>query len=210
MRSLNTGGKFSGGGVCLNCRDKTTGVNCERCLDGYYRPQGVSRFDPNPCVPCDCRSNGAEAVDRCYQVAILKLTTINYIKMHVLIFPRMTNWLTEALELDTVFVGLASPDPSATNAPLASWTSPPAGPAPAPWPAPGAASATGTVCARGTPRVLAVTDVGPDTLLSSLQTLRDALSASATESPAPATLQVLAWRYLTMSQDGTSLTSVAE
>ena len=70
MRSLNTAGKFSGGGVCLNCRDKTTGVNCERCLDGYYRPQGVSRFDPNPCVPCDCRSNGAEAVDRCYQVTI--------------------------------------------------------------------------------------------------------------------------------------------
>ena len=68
MRSLNTAGKFSGGGVCLNCRDKTTGVNCERCLDGFYRPQGVSRFDPNPCVPCDCRSNGAEAVDRCYQV----------------------------------------------------------------------------------------------------------------------------------------------
>ena len=206
MRSLNTGGKFSGGGVCLNCRDKTTGVNCERCLDGYYRPQGVSRFDPNPCVPCDCRSNGAEAVDRCYQVAILKSTAVNDIKMHDSIFPRMMNWLTEVLELDTVFVGLASPDPSATNAPSASWTSPPAGRAPAPWLAPGAASVMETVCARGTPQLLVVTDVRPATLLSSLQTLRDALSASATESRAPATLLVLAWRYLTMNQDGTSLT----
>ena len=132
------------------------------------------------------------------------------IKMHDLIIPRMMNWLTEALELDTVCVGLASLVQSATNAPSASWTSPPAGPAPAPWPAPGAASATGTVCARGTPQVLVVTDVRLDTLLSSLQILRDALSASATESPAPVTQQVLAWRYLTMSQDGTSLTLVEE
>ena len=130
--------------------------------------------------------------------------------MHDPIIPRMMSWLTEALELDTVCVGLASLDPSATNVPSASWTSPPAGPAPAPWLAPGAASATGTVCARGTPPVLAVTDVRPATLHCSLQTLRDALSASATESLAPAIQLVLAWRYLTMSQDGMSLTSVVE
>ena len=130
--------------------------------------------------------------------------------MHNPIIPRMMNWLTEALELDTVCVGPASPGQSATNALLASWTSPPADPAPAPWPAPGAASATGTVCARDMQRVLVVTDVRPATLHCSLQTLRDALSASATELLAPAILLVLAWRYLTMSQDGMSLTSVVE
>ena len=55
-----------------------------------------------------------------------------------------------------------------------------------------------------------MTDVRPDTLHFSLQTLRDALSVSAMESPAPVTLLVLEWRYLIMNQGGTSLTSVVE
>ncbi|XP_023338185.1 laminin subunit alpha-1, partial [Eurytemora carolleeae] len=64
--SLNTAGKKSGGGICLDCRDKTTGVNCERCVDGYYRPNGVSRFDPKPCVPCSCSTPGSQGVSKCY------------------------------------------------------------------------------------------------------------------------------------------------
>ena len=34
------------------------GVNCEQCLEGYYRPNGVSRFDSKPCVPCSCTTPG--------------------------------------------------------------------------------------------------------------------------------------------------------
>ena len=111
----------------------------------------------------------------------LTITVFSHGRANDSIIPRMTNWLIEASELDIAYVGLASPDPSATNAPSASWTSPPAGPAPVPWLAPGAASVTGSVCVKGTPRVPAVTDVRPDTLRSFPQTLRDALSVSATE-----------------------------
>jgi len=65
-KSLNTAGKYSGGGVCINCRDKTTGVNCEKCLDGYYRPTSVSRFEKSPCRKCECNSPGSEGAGRCY------------------------------------------------------------------------------------------------------------------------------------------------
>ncbi|XP_049762590.1 laminin subunit alpha-1 [Schistocerca cancellata] len=58
-RSLDTGGRYSGGGVCVNCSAHTTGNNCEQCVDGWYRPSGVSPDNPNPCVPCDCNSSGA-------------------------------------------------------------------------------------------------------------------------------------------------------
>ena len=33
----------------ISCRDNTDGVNCERCLPGYYRPAGVSQFSKTPC-----------------------------------------------------------------------------------------------------------------------------------------------------------------
>ena len=65
-KSLNTAGKYSGGGVCINCRDKTTGVNCQQCLKGFYRPAGVSRFERNPCRKCECYSPGSEGVSSCY------------------------------------------------------------------------------------------------------------------------------------------------
>ncbi|XP_014250027.1 laminin subunit alpha-1 isoform X2 [Cimex lectularius] len=47
-------GRFLGGGVCLDCQDHTTGVNCEMCEDGWYRPSGVLPNATNPCRPCDC------------------------------------------------------------------------------------------------------------------------------------------------------------
>ncbi|XP_076462895.1 laminin subunit alpha-2-like isoform X2 [Babylonia areolata] len=53
--SLNMQGEYKGGGVCLNCQEFTTGVNCERCADGYYRPQGYSPSSPRPCRPCSCQ-----------------------------------------------------------------------------------------------------------------------------------------------------------
>ena len=40
-RSLNIAGQFRGGGVCIGCLQNTMGVNCETCVDGYYRPHGV-------------------------------------------------------------------------------------------------------------------------------------------------------------------------
>ncbi|XP_066470578.1 laminin subunit alpha-2 isoform X3 [Tiliqua scincoides] len=57
-QSLNIHGKYIGGGVCINCTHNTAGVNCETCLDGYYRPKGVQPYDRNPCQKCRCDSIG--------------------------------------------------------------------------------------------------------------------------------------------------------
>ena len=35
----------------------TMGINCEQCLDGYYRPQGAPLT--SPCIPCGCHSEGS-------------------------------------------------------------------------------------------------------------------------------------------------------
>lgn len=40
--SLNVNGAYEGGGVCLGCSDNTGGINCQSCVDGYYRPSHVS------------------------------------------------------------------------------------------------------------------------------------------------------------------------
>ncbi|XP_006868776.1 PREDICTED: laminin subunit alpha-1 [Chrysochloris asiatica] len=58
-RSLNTAGQFQGGGVCINCGQNTVGINCETCLDGYYRPHKVSPYEDAPCYPCDCDPVGS-------------------------------------------------------------------------------------------------------------------------------------------------------
>ncbi|XP_077756139.1 laminin subunit alpha-1 [Canis aureus] len=58
-RSLNTAGQFRGGGVCINCLQNTVGINCETCIDGYYRPHKVSPYEDNPCRPCDCDPFGS-------------------------------------------------------------------------------------------------------------------------------------------------------
>ncbi|XP_014204068.2 laminin subunit alpha-1 [Copidosoma floridanum] len=57
--SMDVRGKFRGGGVCSNCSDHTTGINCETCEAGYYRPDGVLASDPEPCVPCKCHPRGS-------------------------------------------------------------------------------------------------------------------------------------------------------
>ncbi|XP_075388834.1 laminin subunit alpha-1 isoform X1 [Tenrec ecaudatus] len=53
-RSLNIAGHFQGGGVCIDCQQNTAGINCETCVDGYYRPPKVSPYEDDPCKPCDC------------------------------------------------------------------------------------------------------------------------------------------------------------
>nr|XP_033789904.1 laminin subunit alpha-1 [Geotrypetes seraphini] len=57
--SLNIQDQFIGGGVCINCTQHTTGINCETCTEGYYRPHKISPYEDNPCLPCDCDPFGS-------------------------------------------------------------------------------------------------------------------------------------------------------
>ncbi|XP_016060358.1 PREDICTED: laminin subunit alpha-2 [Miniopterus natalensis] len=57
--SLNIYGKYIGGGVCINCTQNTAGINCETCIDGFFRGKGVSPSDPGPCQPCHCDPVGS-------------------------------------------------------------------------------------------------------------------------------------------------------
>uniref|UniRef100_A0A2K5DHR9 Laminin subunit alpha-1 n=1 Tax=Aotus nancymaae TaxID=37293 RepID=A0A2K5DHR9_AOTNA len=58
-KSLNTAGQFRGGGVCINCLQNTMGINCETCIDGYYRPHKMSPYEDEPCRTCDCDPVGS-------------------------------------------------------------------------------------------------------------------------------------------------------
>nr|XP_060609322.1 laminin subunit alpha-2 isoform X5 [Anolis sagrei ordinatus] len=58
-QSLNIQGEYVGGGVCINCTQNTAGINCETCIDGYFRQKGVLPGDRNPCRPCNCYSIGS-------------------------------------------------------------------------------------------------------------------------------------------------------
>jgi len=48
-RSLDINGNYEGGGVCVECKDNTYGINCERCKSGYYRPTGVPKTSRDAC-----------------------------------------------------------------------------------------------------------------------------------------------------------------
>uniref|UniRef100_UPI00358F1135 laminin subunit alpha-1-like n=1 Tax=Myxine glutinosa TaxID=7769 RepID=UPI00358F1135 len=58
-RSLARNGRYYGGGVCINCKQHTAGVNCNTCVEGYFRPREVLEDAENPCQPCNCDSIGA-------------------------------------------------------------------------------------------------------------------------------------------------------
>ncbi|NWX11325.1 LAMA2 protein, partial [Caloenas nicobarica] len=58
-QSLNVHGEYIGGGVCVNCTSHTSGINCETCVDGYFRPKGVLADSPDPCQPCSCDPSGS-------------------------------------------------------------------------------------------------------------------------------------------------------
>jgi laminin, alpha 1/2 len=57
--SRNVKGKMSGGGVCVDCANFTTGINCEKCIGGYYRPFDRAPDHETPCIPCECNSKGS-------------------------------------------------------------------------------------------------------------------------------------------------------
>ena len=42
-------GNYEGGGVCDECQHNTEGINCETCVFGYFRAEGVL---PNATDPC--------------------------------------------------------------------------------------------------------------------------------------------------------------
>ncbi|CAL8279923.1 unnamed protein product [Lota lota] len=54
--SLDSSGSYSGGGVCIDCQHNTAGVNCEKCVDGFYRPHHEAPESPTGCKPCRCDS----------------------------------------------------------------------------------------------------------------------------------------------------------
>ncbi|BFY99968.1 hypothetical protein BsWGS_03008 [Bradybaena similaris] len=52
--SIDIHGKYEGGGVCQDCGDNTMGINCEKCVPGFYRPQNVPKDAKDVCRPCEC------------------------------------------------------------------------------------------------------------------------------------------------------------
>ncbi|CRK95483.1 CLUMA_CG008952, isoform A [Clunio marinus] len=52
--SLDIYGRYEGGGVCQDCRDNTKGINCNQCMDRYYRPYGKHWNETDVCRPCNC------------------------------------------------------------------------------------------------------------------------------------------------------------
>uniref|UniRef100_A0A8D2NNY2 Laminin subunit alpha 5 n=1 Tax=Zosterops lateralis melanops TaxID=1220523 RepID=A0A8D2NNY2_ZOSLA len=63
--------KFEGGGVCIDCQHHTTGINCERCIPGYYRSPDHPIDSPYICYRCNCQSDFTDGTcedltGRCY------------------------------------------------------------------------------------------------------------------------------------------------
>lgn len=53
-KSIDIHGNYSGGGVCFNCRDNTKGINCNECVDGYYRKPDTPLESKEICAKCEC------------------------------------------------------------------------------------------------------------------------------------------------------------
>uniref|UniRef100_A0A8C4X7A7 Laminin, alpha 1 n=1 Tax=Erpetoichthys calabaricus TaxID=27687 RepID=A0A8C4X7A7_ERPCA len=66
--SRNIFDQYEGGGVCINCTQNTAGINCETCIDGFYRAHkvkttltfiGRDRCFGLGCQPCKCNLTGS-------------------------------------------------------------------------------------------------------------------------------------------------------
>ncbi|XP_072557894.1 laminin subunit alpha-5 isoform X1 [Paramormyrops kingsleyae] len=69
--SINLQGEPRGGGVCRDCQHHTMGINCDRCISGYYRSPEHPLDSPWACAPCDCQSDFTDGTcedltGRCY------------------------------------------------------------------------------------------------------------------------------------------------
>ncbi|XP_036862294.2 laminin subunit alpha-5 isoform X1 [Manis javanica] len=69
--SQNQDNVFQGGGVCIDCQHHTTGINCERCLPGFYRTPDHPLDSPRACRRCSCESDFTDGTcedlsGRCY------------------------------------------------------------------------------------------------------------------------------------------------
>ncbi|XP_053979109.1 laminin subunit alpha-1-like [Hylaeus volcanicus] len=65
IKEINIGGRCLCSGHAARCRysvhhgEHTAGINCDKCQDGYYRPNGVAPDAPEPCLPCNCNVHGS-------------------------------------------------------------------------------------------------------------------------------------------------------
>ncbi|KAI5095781.1 laminin subunit alpha-5 isoform X1 [Silurus meridionalis] len=69
--SLNMQGEYQGGGMCVGCQHHTTGINCERCVPGYYRSPHHPLESPQACSKCLCETDFTDGTcedltGRCY------------------------------------------------------------------------------------------------------------------------------------------------
>lgn len=69
--SQNQDNVYQGGGVCIDCQHHTTGINCERCLPGFYRAPDHPLDSPHACRRCNCESDFTDGTcedltGRCY------------------------------------------------------------------------------------------------------------------------------------------------
>ncbi|KAM8891532.1 laminin subunit beta-4 isoform 2-T2 [Spinachia spinachia] len=53
------------GGVCVNCRHKRMGSQCETCGPFLYQDPQRATDDPQACIPCDCDRVGSEGGGLC-------------------------------------------------------------------------------------------------------------------------------------------------
>uniref|UniRef100_A0AC35FYQ3 Uncharacterized protein n=1 Tax=Panagrolaimus sp. PS1159 TaxID=55785 RepID=A0AC35FYQ3_9BILA len=58
--SVTPDGIYEGGGKCVDCRDNTEGINCEKCKYGFYRPSNISHYQNDACHACNCDTLGSE------------------------------------------------------------------------------------------------------------------------------------------------------
>lgn len=75
-QSINIHGKYEGGGVCRNCQHFTTGINCNQCRDGFYRPHNKPIDAIDVCQPCQCDSRFTTG--NCFEGTGLCECRVNY------------------------------------------------------------------------------------------------------------------------------------